>query len=103
MGSRKMGKSKSKGSPRNYALASGVVRFSRSAMYHKKAIYKFVKNKKAKTTAKPKAVFVEKKVGGAKNGGTRMVRVKKLANDYPTATQARQERQRELLQEPHEE
>merc|ERR1719336_366857 len=74
--SRKMGKSKSKGSPRNYALASGVVRFSRSAMYHKKAIYKFVKNKKAKTTAKPKAVFVEKKVGGAK----------KLANDYPTAS-----------------
>merc|ERR1711923_377552 len=27
----------------------------------------------------------EKKIGGAKNGGTRMVRVKKLANDYPTA------------------
>merc|ERR1712179_441310 len=47
----------------------GVVRFGRSSMYHKKAIYK----------------FVEKKVGGAKNGGTRMVRVKKLANDYPTA------------------
>merc|ERR1719336_726767 len=83
--SRKMAKSKSKTKPRNYALDSGVVRFSRSAMYHKKAIYKFVKNKKAKTTAKPKAVFVEKKVGGAKNGGTRMVRVKKLANDYPTA------------------
>merc|ERR1712034_245128 len=29
-------------------------------------------------------IFVEKTVGGAKNGGTRMVRVKKLANDYPT-------------------
>merc|ERR1711946_85495 len=29
-------------------------------------------------------IFVEKKVGGAKNGGTRMVRVKKLAADYPT-------------------
>merc|ERR1711951_1972 len=78
--SRKMAKSKSKTKPRNYALDSGVVRFSKSAMYHKKAIYKFVKNNK------PKAVFVEKKVGGAKNGGTRMVRVKKLANDYPTAT-----------------
>merc|ERR1712042_80040 len=50
----------------------GVVRFGRSSMYHKKAIYKFVK----------------KKVGGAKNGGTRMVRVKKLANDYPTAAPA---------------
>merc|ERR1712098_664471 len=41
-----------------------------------------------KTTKKaavvPKARFVEKKVGGAKNGETRMVRVKKLANDYPT-------------------
>merc|ERR1711997_862525 len=33
-------------------------------------------------------IFVEKKVGGAKNGGTRMVRVKKLANDYPTVNAA---------------
>merc|ERR1712200_257602 len=63
----------------------GVVRFGRSSMYHKKAIYKFVKKKTAKKAAKPVARFVEKKVGGAKNGGTRMVRVKKLANDYPTA------------------
>merc|ERR1711992_164480 len=43
---------------------------------------------KKRTNAKAAAkspVFVEKKIGGAKNGGTRMVRVKKLANDYPTA------------------
>merc|ERR1712106_306496 len=32
----------------------------------------------------PKPLFVEKKVGGAKNGETRMVRMGKLANDYPT-------------------
>merc|ERR1739846_118666 len=38
--------------------------------------------KKAAPAKKP--IFVEKKVGGAKNGETRMVRVKKLANDYPT-------------------
>merc|ERR1712037_947138 len=34
------------------------------------------------------AVFVEKQVGGAKNGGTRMVRAKKLANDVPTVDAA---------------
>merc|ERR1712241_1297653 len=38
----------------------------------------------AKKAAAKSPVFVEKKIGGAKNGGTRMVRVKKLANDYPT-------------------
>merc|ERR1711951_174272 len=31
---------------------------------------------------------VEKQVGGAKNGGTRMVRAKKLANDVPTVDAA---------------
>merc|ERR1712045_757812 len=41
-----------------------------------------------KPAAAKKQIFVEKKVGGAKNGGTRMVRVKKLANDYPTADAA---------------
>merc|ERR1712226_1369710 len=49
----------------------GVYRFGKSATYHKKAIYKFVK-----------------KVARAKNGGTRMVRAKKLANDYPTVDAA---------------
>jgi len=80
-----MAKNKNKGNPRNYALASGVMRFSKSSMYHKKAIYKFVKQKTAKKTTVKPAIFVEKKIGGAKNGGTRMVRVKKLKNDYPTA------------------
>merc|ERR1712213_33336 len=39
-------------------------------------------NKKA--APKKAVVFVEKKVGGAKNGETRMVRVKKLTNNVPT-------------------
>nr|ALS04460.1 60S ribosomal protein L6 [Acartia pacifica]ALS04461.1 60S ribosomal protein L6 [Acartia pacifica] len=81
-----MAKNKNKGNPRNYTLASGVSRFSKSAMYHKKAIYKFLKKKAPAKKGERKAVFVEKKVGGAKNGETRMVRVRKLANDYPTAT-----------------
>merc|ERR1712071_10205 len=80
----KMAKNKNAGKPRNYALESGVYRFGKGSMYHKKAIYKF-KTKKTKKTAVPvKPVFVEKKVCGAKNGGTRMVRSKKLANDVPT-------------------
>merc|ERR1712203_966015 len=49
-----------------------------------KAIYKFAKKTAVKKAAAKSPVFVEKKIGGAKNGGTRMVRVKKLAADYPT-------------------
>merc|ERR1711982_123738 len=52
--------------------------------YHKKAIYKFAKKKAVAKKVTKTPIFVEKKVGGAKNGGTRMVRVKKLAADYPT-------------------
>ena len=79
-----MAKNKNVGKPRNYALESGVYRFGRSATYHKKAIYKFAKKKAVKKAVSKTPTFVEKKVGGAKNGGTRMVRVKKLAADYPT-------------------
>ena len=79
-----MAKNKNKGSSRNYSLESGVARFSKSSTYHKKAVYKFLKKKTAKKAAPKKPVFVEKKIGGGKNGGSRMVRVKKLANDYPT-------------------
>ena len=34
--------------PRNYDLGNGVYRFSRSRMYHKKAIYKFIGKKTPK-------------------------------------------------------
>merc|ERR1712172_454463 len=76
------------GKPRNYALESGVYRFGKGSMYHKKAIYKFTKKVNKKAAPKNAAVFVEKQVGGAKNGGTRMVRSKKLANDVPTVAAA---------------
>merc|ERR1712058_134846 len=86
MGKRsKMAKNKNKGKPRNYALECGVYRFGKSATYHKKAIYKFTKKKVAKKAADKKPVFVEKKIGGAKNGGTRMVRVNKLPTIAPAA------------------
>jgi len=83
-----MAKNKNAGKPRNYALECGVYRFGRSKMYHKKAIYKFNKKKAAVKAAAPTPTFVEKPVKGAKNGGTRMVRVKRLRNDVPTLEKA---------------
>jgi len=61
--------------PRNKALPGGVSKLSRSAVYRKKAIYK---RKKTTTTkvAKPAAAPKTKTIGGAKNGGTRVVAVK---------------------------
>lgn len=83
-----MVKNKNVGKPRNYSLESGVYRFGKGSMYHKKAIYKFTKKVNKKAVVPKAPVFVQKKVGGAKNGGTRMVRVKKLVNDVPTVDPA---------------
>merc|ERR1711881_319817 len=88
MGQANMVKNKNAGKPRNHGLEGGVYRFGRSKMYHKKAAYKFLKKKTAKKAAPKKPMFVEKPIGGAKNGGTRMVRVKKAVNDYPTVDPA---------------
>merc|ERR1712107_875763 len=63
-------------------------RFGKGSMYHKKAIYKFTKKVNKKAAPKKAVVFVEKTVGGAKNGGTRMVRAKKLVNDVRTVDAA---------------
>ncbi|XP_067932280.1 large ribosomal subunit protein eL6-like [Watersipora subatra] len=71
---------------RNYMLGnSGVMRWSSSASFGKKARYKFAKpgqKAPAKPAAKPK--MVEKTVGGEKNGGTRLVQVKRMRKSYPT-------------------
>lgn len=80
----KEGEKKKAGRPRNYDLGSGVYRFSRTRMYHKKALYKFV-NKKVAATKKPgKPRTIEKQIGGEKNGGKRIVLLKKRRNYYPT-------------------
>jgi len=71
--------------PRNYDLGNGIYRFSRSRMYHKKAVYKFVGKKTPKKEVPKKLVSIEKKVGGDKNGGTRTVLLKKRKANYPTS------------------
>lgn len=62
--------------PRNYVLPGGIPRFSRSAMFSKKALYK----KKKVAVKSPKAGekrLKEKTVKGEKNGGKRLVLINK--------------------------
>jgi large subunit ribosomal protein L6e len=79
------GEKKKVGKPRNYDLGNGVYRFSRSRMYHKKAVYKFIGKKTPKKETPKKLISIEKKIGGDKNGGTRTVLLKKRRANYPTA------------------
>jgi len=72
------------GQPRNYDLGNGVYRYSRTKMFHKKAVYKFLGKTTPKTVKPKKPVSVEKKIGGEKNGGTRTVVLKKKRASYPT-------------------
>jgi large subunit ribosomal protein L6e len=72
-----------KGQSQNYKLKCGVMRFSRAEMFKKNAVHKWVNKKPVAKEVVKKAMFVEKPIGGAKNGGTRMVRVKRLPNAYP--------------------
>lgn len=39
------------GKPRNYDLGNGVYRFSRTRMFHKKALWKFLDKKTPKTVS----------------------------------------------------
>jgi len=72
------------GKPRNYNLGNGVYRFSKTRMFHKKAIYKFVAKKVAPTKKPVKPLSVEKPIGGEKNGGKRIVLLRKRRNYYAT-------------------
>uniref|UniRef100_A0A1D1Y9V4 60S ribosomal protein L6 n=1 Tax=Anthurium amnicola TaxID=1678845 RepID=A0A1D1Y9V4_9ARAE len=69
----------------NKQLTTGVYRYSKNVMDRKKAVWKFVKKTTAKAVKPKKAVTVEKTIGGDKNGGKRVVLLKKTPNYYPTA------------------
>ena len=77
---------KAKKKPRfNPEISVGVYLYSKNRMAAKKQKYKFVKKTTPKTV-KPKKVYsVVKPIGGEKNGGTRVVLLKKRPNYYPTA------------------
>lgn len=62
--------------PRNSVLPGGISRYGRSAMYSRKALYK---KKKVPVLAskKKKPYFRVKEIKGEKNGGKRIVPLKK--------------------------
>lgn len=74
---------------KNRDLGSGVTRWSRFKLRQKNS-YRLKAVKTAKKTATPKKpaskvlITVEKQIGGAKNGKTRIVRVKKNRASYST-------------------
>ena len=74
---------------RNYNLGSGVYRFSRTRMYHKKGLWKFIGKKTPKCSRPKRKTTIEKKIGGEKNGGTRTVYLKKRTKLFPTANKVR--------------
>lgn len=118
---KKEGTKKSK--PRNYDLGNGLYRFSRSRMYHKKAIYKFVDKKTPKVVSNiirfiyktfdriyeyiflqvklKKPLTREKEIGGDKNGEKRVVLLKKRRANYPTADPITKKHTKKCFHEHH--
>jgi len=78
--------SKRKCGKKNPSLIPGVHRFGRSKFYHKKGLWakRNIKNPK-KVQEKKSPLFIQKAVGGEKNGEKRLVQVKKSKRYHPTA------------------
>lgn len=67
---------------RSKELVPGIGRLSRSQVFAKRALYKGAK-KSTQPAAEGPAEFVEKTVGGEKNGGKRLVPTSKAPRFYP--------------------
>merc|ERR1711935_885146 len=72
--------------PRNYVLGgSGVMRFSQSRMYKKRAIHRNKKAKSQKPAKKPHTPAMKvKEIKGDNNGGKRVVRANRMPRSVPT-------------------
>lgn len=75
---------KSKKHPLNSYLKGGVLRYSKSQMFKRRALYR-LKDVKRPITKKEKIPITKvKKIGGPKNGQERIVNLQKAKANYPT-------------------
>jgi len=74
---------------KNEELCKGVNRYSRSAMYAKRFVWKYKKGSTTKIEKKRKPAMKEKVIGGDKNGEKRVVPVKRFPKYYPTESTRR--------------
>nr|ABX75383.1 60S ribosomal protein L6 [Lycosa singoriensis] len=90
-------KEKKPHAPRNYKIPGGVWRYSRSTMYSRRRLMKVKKTTTPKEKPERKPKTVVKPIGGEKNGGTRVVRLKKPKKFYPTEDKPRLKRTRKMV------
>uniref|UniRef100_U5EWM6 Large ribosomal subunit protein eL6 n=1 Tax=Corethrella appendiculata TaxID=1370023 RepID=U5EWM6_9DIPT len=69
---------------KNRDLGNGIQRFSRAKQYRRKRIFVLKTTKKVRPEKPKVAITVVKKIGGAKNGGERIVRLQKPKAYYAT-------------------
>lgn len=68
----------------NYDLSGGIMRYSRHQQYKRKALWRQKATLKPKVQVPKKPLTVVKEIGGAHNGGKRVVKLRKNKANYPT-------------------
>ncbi|XP_067130279.1 large ribosomal subunit protein eL6 [Centruroides vittatus] len=83
--------------PRNYKLPGGIWRFTRSRMYHKRGMWNVKRETTKKEKPKRKPRTIVKPIGGEKNGGKRVVKLKKQRRYYPTEDRPKLKKSRKMV------